>query len=538
MFDVGSCRPRRAAATLLLLAGCAPAAREAGSPVLIGAPAESAPAQPAPAQPAQAQPPPAQPTPPPAPAPDLYLDLPLSEAIERITSEPPLDLTHWGIQVYDPRRDRTLVCMNARKHFVPASNNKLLVTTAALELLGPDWRYVTEVDALGGTRPAPAALRVRAVGDPTMSERFYPTELAALDSIAAAVAAAGVRRIAGPILVDASAFDSTLVMSAWEVGDLDWYYAAPVAAFGVSEGAIPLIVSPGATVGEPARIEFQGPPGLVAIRGEIVTIHPDSSDDWDVRRLPGDTLIFSGTLEADADADEEWVAVDDPAAYGARALRLALEAHGVRVDGGVLAVYDSAAAAGLADRFGAPRRVARIVSPPMSRIAQAILEPSQNWIAEMVLKTLGRQTGRQGSWRGGLAAVDSFLVQTVGIDSLAFDLRDASGLSAQNLVTPGMIVDLLAWARLRPWGDLYLDALAAPGEEESTLEHRLLAFEGRLFGKTGTIANVNSLSGYLVDDAGGELIFSILTNGSGLPSSRIRDAMDRVVERIAREGGR
>jgi len=76
--------------------------------------------------------------------------------------------------------------------------------------------------------------------------------------------------------------------------------------------------------------------------------------------------------------------------------------------------------------------------------------------------------------------------------------------------------------------------MAEPGEDGSTLENRLEGLEGRIFAKTGTISNVNSLSGYLVRENGHEIVFSILTNGSGLPSSRVRRAIDEIVHALAR----
>ncbi|HET7042293.1 MAG TPA: D-alanyl-D-alanine carboxypeptidase, partial [Gemmatimonadales bacterium] len=104
-----------------------------------------------------------------------------------------------------------------------------------------------------------------------------------------------------------------------------------------------------------------------------------------------------------------------------------------------------------------------------------------------------------------------------------------SGLSAQNLITPSATVRLLDHARGQPWGAVYRAAQAEPGVEGTTLENRLPGFEGRLFAKTGTIANVNALSGYVTTRTGRELIFSILTNGSGRPAPLVRQAIDRVV---------
>ena len=85
-----------------------------------------------------------------------------------------------------------------------------------------------------------------------------------------------------------------------------------------------------------------------------------------------------------------------------------------------------------------------------------------------------------------------------------------------------------------PSGDIYRHAMAEPGEAGSTLSRRLDGFEGRVFAKTGTISNVNSLSGYLVRGDGKEVVFSILSNGSGLPSRTVREAIDDVVRVLAR----
>jgi D-alanyl-D-alanine carboxypeptidase/D-alanyl-D-alanine-endopeptidase (penicillin-binding protein 4) len=84
-----------------------------------------------------------------------------------------------------------------------------------------------------------------------------------------------------------------------------------------------------------------------------------------------------------------------------------------------------------------------------------------------------------------------------------------------------------------PNASVYRHALAEPGEEDSTLERRLPELQGRLFAKTGTISNVNSLSGYLVGKDGREVVFSLLSNGSGLPSARVRAALDDVITVLA-----
>ncbi|MFW6206156.1 MAG: D-alanyl-D-alanine carboxypeptidase, partial [Gemmatimonadota bacterium] len=111
-----------------------------------------------------------------------------------------------------------------------------------------------------------------------------------------------------------------------------------------------------------------------------------------------------------------------------------------------------------------------------------------------------------------------------------------SGLTAQGLITPDAVVALLRYAAGRPWGPVLRDGLAGPGEAKSTLERRLAGFEGRVWAKTGTLRHVNALSGYAVDALGRELVFSIMSNGSGRPSSDVQAALDRIVESLVETG--
>jgi D-alanyl-D-alanine carboxypeptidase/D-alanyl-D-alanine-endopeptidase (penicillin-binding protein 4) len=207
----------------------------------------------------------------------------------------------------------------------------------------------------------------------------------------------------------------------------------------------------------------------------------------------------------------------------------ALQRGGVRVHASRV-IRDSAASAALR----APAAlIGEMMSPPMSQIVAHMLATSQNWIAEQLAKTMGAEIAGDGSWRGGLDAARTFLSDVAGIDTAAFLLRDASGLSAQNLLTPAATVDLLRFARLQPWGAMFRNGLAQPSLP-GTLSSRLAPLAGRVFAKTGTITNVNSLSGYLVTDGGRELIFSIFSNASGLPAATVRNAIDQIVLMVAR----
>jgi len=458
----------------------------------------------------------------------------LPAIIDSVINTPPLDRTHWGIAAYDPEADRVLARVNYEKHFIPASNTKLVTTAAGLALLGPDFRYTTMLRAIGGTRAAPAALLLDGRGDPSLSFRFHEGgELGALGMLADSVVAAGIGRVNGPLIVDTRYFDDRRVHTAWEVGDLDWSYASPVSGFAVDEATVTLVIEPGAAPGEAAQVRALTPEGMIRIENALVTDTAFSRYEWGFLRLPGeDAFRFEGTVPLNTRPDTIRIPVRDPAEFAGEALVELLEQRGVEVEGGVNVVRGEEV---LPVQVSGARPVASWTSPPLSQIAAEILKPSNNWVAEQLLKTLGAELGEGGSWEEGLRVEREWMVDVVGIDSTSFLLKDGSGLTAQNLLSPEAIVRLLTFAREQSWGAAYRAALAEPGED-GTLERRLTALQGRTYAKTGTITNVNALSGYIINAAGNEVVFSIMTNATGEPASEVRPAIDRLVEAFAQIG--
>jgi D-alanyl-D-alanine carboxypeptidase/D-alanyl-D-alanine-endopeptidase (penicillin-binding protein 4) len=348
-------------------------------------------------------------------------------------------------------------------------------------------------------------LVVRPVGDPTLSERFYPSAEAPLDSLAQGLWDAGLRSVSGSLVVDASAWDSTTVPESWTLGNLSYSFGATGAALAIAEGAITVEVAGGSGPGEPARARWwpETPTGF--FHPAFITVSPDSSLEWKAHYLPESRLLrVEGAIPAGT-VDTLSLAQRDPEGVALRALLRAMGARGIGVDGGARVSHTPGEPLG-SGRFvtGWARDeddphpsylpgysdgdvLATLNSPPMAEIVEAILESSQNWMTEQLVHTLGLLLGKEGSWREGFRVQTEFLTGTVGVDSLDLHFRDGSGLSAYNLVTPRALVSLLEYMRRSPHGKLYRQVLAEPSEEEGTLRNRLSGLEGRLFAKTGTI---------------------------------------------------
>ena len=248
-------------------------------------------------------------------------------------------------------------------------------------------------------------------------------------------------------------------------------------------------------------------------------------------RKPGTLDIWAeGTVSLSRTPWIESFALPDPSLYAARALELSLQRKGVSVEGGAASTTDS-----MVYRAVRVNPIVEYRGRPLSDIIFPILNTSQNWFAEMLLKILGREVGDTGSWAKGLDVEKRFLMDSVKVDSTAFALDDGSGLSAGNLVTPHTFVQLLAYMYRHPKRRPFLAALPR-AEQRGSLQKRFGAtpLEGRVLAKTGSIFRVNTLSGYIERADGRVITFSIQANAHDVPNRQMLAQIDSVVVQLAR----
>ena len=461
----------------------------------------------------------------------LHLAAPLSERLRRVIDEPPFDRALWGIAIADPS-GRVVFERNGDRLFVPASNTKLLVTAAAVLLLPEDYRFRTSVYAAGEITDSTlhGDLVLYGRGDPTLSDRYYPDRLAVFGEFADSLRARGISAVTGDIVGDASYFDSVTTHPAWENYDLTWWYAAPVSALAFNDNAVDFRITPSAP-GLPPLINFEPDLGLVLFTNRARTVAVDAPRTIDLHRAPGGNVVWAdGDVPADARPWVENVSVQDGALYAATAFRRALENRGMRVGGITRATYDSTRYA--AARAGAA--LAEHLSRPLPDIIEPILKVSHNWYAEMLLKTLGRVATGTGSWDSGLAVERRVLHDSLRLDTAAVAPADGSGLSHTNLVTPRAFVELLHAMHRHRRGEMFVNALPVSGGT-GTLRYRYRGngLRGRVRAKTGTIANTNTLSGYL-EGRSGTWTFSIQINNHTALNREALRRIDAIVAELER----
>jgi D-alanyl-D-alanine carboxypeptidase/D-alanyl-D-alanine-endopeptidase (penicillin-binding protein 4) len=482
-----------------------------------------------------------------APAAERVQRGPLVRRIDALLDQPPFNRVSWGVSVVDDR-GRSLYQRNADRLFVPASNTKLVVAAVATALLPPDYRMRTSVYVNGTLRDGvvDGDLVLYGRGDPTWSERCFGIDtlapgacdstFTAIDAIAESLIARGVQRVTGRIVGDGSYFETTLVHPGWDVFDINWWYAAPVSGLGFHDNSVDFRITPATIVGRPPTITWAPDLGMFAFENRARTgpAGGGSTIGDNFFRKPGTMDIWAeGTAALGRAPWIENFALPDPNRYAARALAYSLQQHGVPVEGGTESTTDSLATRA-ARCCGSP--IVEYLGRPLPDIVFPILNTSQNWFAEMLLKTLGRELGGQGSWDAGIDAERRFLIDSVGIDSTAFSLEDGSGLAAGNLVSPDAFTKLLGYMYRHPKRAPFLAALPRSGQPGSLMRRFIgTPLEGRVVAKTGSIDRVNTLSGYIERPDGRVVIFSIEANGHALSGRAVLAQIDSVVVEIGKQ---
>jgi D-alanyl-D-alanine carboxypeptidase/D-alanyl-D-alanine-endopeptidase (penicillin-binding protein 4) len=467
----------------------------------------------------------------------------LAERIEKLLSSSPAAHTaFWGIQAVDLHTGKTLYQLNEDRFLVPASNTKLFTTALALTKLGPDFTFETRV--LADSAPDASGcihgpLRLVGGGDPNLSARAIPyragpvtgNPLAAIEDLAAQVAAVGVTRVEGDILGDDTWYVWEPYGPGWSLDDPLYEYGAPVSALTINDNAFTLTVRPGAAEGDAAAVLLNPALEYYRIDNRVVTVAAGGERAIHCTRAPGSPdLQIWGTIPLRDPGRDLVLGIEDPARYAALALRQALEDRGISVGGGAAAVHFFPNQAGqTADVPGVGFPLAQHTSAPLIEDLRITDKVSQNLHAELALRAVARARRNSiGSRQAGIEELRLFLADA-GIDAAGYNLNDGSGLTRLNLVTPATVVKLLRHMFRSPLRDAWISLLPVGGQD-GTLTNRFGdgALAGRVHAKTGSLSHVSALSGYVQRPGGRWVAFSILVNNYTGPAEDVRGVMDRI----------
>ena len=380
----------------------------------------------------------------------------------------------WGLVVVDPILHDTLLSHNAGKLFVPASNQKILTSATAVAQLGPEFRFVTRFATNGTVHDATldGDLIIVGRGDPTFSDAMRGDFRNAFREMADSLARLGITRIRGSLRRAGDAFPDDQYGYGWEFDDQDEPYGAGVDELYVNEG-----------FGRALR--------------------PSAGRERVMRN----------------------VAIRDHAAAFLGALRDALAERTIALVGDIQSdtpVSDS----GLTTLF-------TLSSVTLRQILPHLMKPSQNQIAEIIYKTLALEKTGVGTADSARRIIERQLTAW-GAEPDGFVVRDGSGLSRHDFVTPETLVRVLDAMRLHRDFPAFYEALPIAGVD-GTLATRMkgTAADHNVRAKTGTVDKARSLSGYLTTADGRQLVFSFLCNNFTVPNREVERVQDAILVWLA-----
>ena len=418
--------------------------------------------------------------------------------------------------------DETLLyARSPDRALIPASNVKILTAIAALDAFGPTHRFETSIlaDRLPDASGEVGDLVVRGGGDPALnSEDWW--------RLAADLRRAGLRRVAGDLVLDDSAFDRERWHPSWGEVSARAYHA-PVGALTANYGGFALSIQPAPRPGGATRVHVDPAVPYLRIVNRVRSAAPGSRPRITVDRealQQAELVTVHGVVPSGEPPIVVYRSVLDPSRYAGAVFRMQLEANGIEVAGDT--------------RIGpGPASLVPILTyrgRPLADVVRLFLKFSNNAIAETLVKAMGaRRAGGVGSWATGVPELQRRLVK-LGMGATQVSLVDGSGLSYENKVTPRALVQALGIAqRSFDFGPEFVSALPIAAMD-GTLDERAEESLGEIRAKTGLLTRVTALSGFARLPSDDLAVFSILVNGYRGSDQAAMDAVDRFTAELVR----
>lgn len=448
----------------------------------------------------------------------------LRTKLDAILADSALYRSQAGVKIVALRTGEVLYERNAHLLFHPASNQKLLTSSAALALLGESFNFKTWL-ACDSSAWQNGVIK----GDLALIGRGNPDLTTAdLSQLAQTLAQQGVREVTGNLICDDFYFDDMRWGSGWMWDDDPGTDYSRISALTVNDNAVQVTVAPNAILGKPGQVMINAPsPFVEFINSSLTVARRGQIDSLGLPRLSLDrrwresenVYLISGAIGMDEAPRAETMNVLEPALLAGHIMRDLLLLNGIVVRGGIYRGFGPSKMRVLAEH-----------NAPLLPALTNFNKISDNLTGELVLKAIGAERfGRPGSAQKGARAIKLFL-HSVGVDTLALKPVDGSGLSRYNLLTPEGVLELLRaiWQR-EEWRNAFASTLPIAGVD-GTLRNRMkgTSAEGVLRAKTGSLSGVSALSGYTVTAEGEELVFSMMMQHYLVRDSAVRGVQDRI----------
>lgn len=456
----------------------------------------------------------------------------LTNKIESIFNDSLFCHAHWGVLIESLQSGRTIYARNAERMFMPASNEKIPTSVAALTILGPEFRFNTILGYSGYILDSTlhGNLIIVGDGDPTLSDRIFDTPTTVFEQWADSLLSIGIKSINGNIVGDDNKFDDKLLGYGWPLGGLEYWYSAEIGALQLNENYVDLQIVPPRTSKDSLKIIPDVISNYYNLVYEVEIVDTGKNKVQITRKFGDNEILIKGNIVVGSEPFERSPTITNPTKFYVTVLKEVLEKKGINVLGipidcdDILNYSDSI-------KIADPLIIHQ--SPALKEVLKVLMKKSQNLYAETMVWALGLNKSGLGSFEEGKKVVENVL-ENFGIEPNTYAYKDGSGLSRYNYISPKQLVVILKKMKNNKYWDIWYDTFPIAGED-GTLKRRMRGTkaEGNVRAKTGTISNVRGLSGYLTTSEGEDIVFSFLVNGHLITSRDTELITDKVLELIS-----
>jgi len=481
----------------------------------------------------------------------------LAKKLDEFLAQPHYQTAHWGLSFVDLATGEVIVSHSADKLFAPASTTKLFSTATALDALGADYRFRTPIHYRGTIAEGvlEGDLILVASGDPCLGGRtnekgeiafedsdhtyanwmpestLTPQDpLAGIQELARQIAAMGLKRVRGDVLIDDRLFDQS------EGSGSGPSRITPIM---VNDNVLDFTFEP-TEPGQPAKVTWRPRTALFQIEAKVETVAENVPLETWIKPQSEGKLVVTGKIPANKTKLVRIYEVPDPAAFARALLIEALRNAGIEVSAELKQKHPETVLP-KPDGYATLPKVAELVSPPFAENAKLVMKVSHNLHASTLPALVAVKNGKR-EVKDGLKAEHDFLARA-GVDVDAISFGGGAGGARADYVTPAATVQLLRYMATRPDFAAYERALPILGVD-GTLSKACAAdspAKGKVFAKTGTLVWDNllvdrglltskALAGYMTTVSGRKLAFAAFVNGV-----HMKDGVD--TKRVGRDLG-
>lgn len=436
---------------------------------------------------------------------------------KQFVSDKDLSVAQIGFSIVEITSGKEIFSSQENTSMQTASTMKVITTTSALEIFGPDHQFETKLLIRGEIKDGTldGDIIIRGEGDPTLgSFEFQKHHGDIIAQWAVAIAELGIKKITGNIIGDNTYFEGISLVGSTAVSDIGNYYGAGAHALSAYENKYEITFSSPNKEYAPTKILRTIPfdvEELFDIKNEVLSSKINKDNAYIYGIPDSDLQVIKGTIPMNKKSFKIKGSIPDPAKLLAFQLKKHLNSLFIITDGDALSYR---ADENLTNYH--PEKLNNIFtihSPALSVIVNYINLHSVNSYANSLVKSIGKKISNKGSYSDGIKAIINYWANK-GIDTKGWYQVDGSGLSRANAVTANHISQVLAL--LNP---MYVETFKK-GLKDFGKSNRAIVT------KSGYMNRVRSFAGYMTLKDGRKVAFSIIANNYDCSASAMRKKME------------